>query len=166
LDRTRLKLPDTGRIADGAAGRQAAGRFAALEGVRILVVDDEADAQDLLRAVLERCGAEVTFAATASAALSALQRAPFDVLVSDIGLPGDDGYVLIRNVRALDAAHGGRIPALAITAYARLEDRDAAIAAGYQQYAAKPIDPAEFAAGVAALIDGANPWATAHEADP
>jgi CheY-like chemotaxis protein len=99
----------------------------------------------------------VTVAATASAALSALQRAPFDVLVSDIGLPGDDGYVLIRNVRALDAARGGRIPALALTAYARLEDRNAAIAAGYQEHAAKPIDPSEFAAAVAALIDGANP---------
>ena len=140
--------PSDQREAGGAAGRQG---LAVLAGVRVLVVEDEADAQDLLRAVLERCGAEVTVAATASAALSALQREPFDVLVSDIGLPGDDGYVLIRRVRALDAARGGRIPALALTAYARLEDRDAAMAAGYQQHAAKPIDPAEFAAAVADL---------------
>jgi len=72
-------------------------------------------------------------------------------------LPGDDGYALIRHVRALDVDGGGRIPALALTAYAALEDRDAAIPAGYQQHAAKPIDPTEFAAAVATLANRADP---------
>jgi two-component system CheB/CheR fusion protein len=127
------------------------GRLPALNGVRVLVVDDEADARELMRAILAQCGAEVTAAATARAALEKLDQAPFDVLVSDIAMPEDDGYDLIRNVRALDAERGGRIPALALTAYARVEDRAAAISAGYQQHAAKPIEPAELAAAVATL---------------
>ena len=84
-------------------------------------------------------------------ALEALGKASFDVLVSDIAMPEEDGYDLIRSVRALDAERGGRIPALALTAYARIEDRAAALAAGYQQHARKPIEPAELAAAVATL---------------
>jgi CheY-like chemotaxis protein len=95
--------------------------------------------------------AVVTVAATALAALEALEQAPFDVLISDIAMAGEDGYDLIRKVRALDAERGGRIPALALTAYARIEDRAQAISAGYQQHAAKPIEPAALAAAVAAL---------------
>ncbi|MGH7403204.1 MAG: PAS domain S-box protein [Candidatus Rokuibacteriota bacterium] len=141
-----------GTGADGtAAGDLAASPLPALDGVRVLVVDDEADARDLMRAVLAQSGAQVTVAATARGALEALGRAPFDVLVSDIAMPEDDGYALIRAVRALDGERGGRIPALALTAYARIEDRAEAIAAGYQQHAAKPIEPAELAAAVAAL---------------
>ena len=90
-------------------------------------------------------------AATARAALGALEQAAFDVLVSDIGMPEEDGYDLIRHVRALDAGRGGQIPALAVTAYARIEDRDKAIAAGYHEHAVKPIEPAELAAAVATL---------------
>ncbi len=134
-----------------AARALASGRLSALDGVRVLIVDDEADARELIRAVLAQCGAEVTVAATARAALEALGQAPFDVLVSDIAMPEDDGHDLIRTVRALDAGRGGRIPALALSAYARIEDRAAAIAAGYQQHAAKPIEPAELAAAVATL---------------
>jgi CheY-like chemotaxis protein len=115
-------------------------------------VDDEADARDLLGTILTQCGAEVTFTTSVREALEALQRARFDVLVSDIAMPEDDGYDLIRRVRALDAERGGRIPALALTAYARIEDRAEAIAAGFQQHAAKPIEPAELAAAVAALL--------------
>ena len=114
--------------------------------IRVLVVDDEPDARELIKAALSRYGAEVTVAATVRVALEALERAPFDVLVSDIAMPENDGYDLIRNVRALDAGRGGRVPALALTAYARIEDRAAAIAAGYQQFATKPIEPAELAA--------------------
>jgi len=99
----------------------------------------------------------VTAAATAGAALEALEQAPFDVLVSDIAMPDEDGYGLIRKVRALDAARGGRIPALALTAYAKIEDRTAAISAGYQQHAAKPIEPAELAAAVATLAGRVEP---------
>lgn len=139
-----------------AARAQASGRLPALNGIRVLVVDDEADARELMRAVLAQCGAEVTVAATAGAVLEALEQARFDVLVSDIAMPEDDGYDLIRSVRARDAERGGRIPALALTAYARIEDRAAAISAGYQQHAAKPIEPAELAAAVAALAGRAD----------
>ncbi|MGH7393278.1 MAG: PAS domain S-box protein, partial [Candidatus Rokuibacteriota bacterium] len=117
----------------------ASGRLPALDGVRVLVVDDEADTRELLRAILAQCGAQVTVAATARAVLEALDRAPFDVLVSDVVMPGEDGYDLIRKIRARGAERGGQLPALAVTAYARIEDRAAAIAAGYQQHAAKPI---------------------------
>jgi CheY-like chemotaxis protein len=119
-----------------------------LNGVRVLVVDDEPDARDLLTAVLEQRGADVTAVASAAEALQALERSTQDVLVSDIGLPGDDGYALIRAVRARDG-HGRRIPAVAVTAYARVEDRARALAAGFQVHVAKPIDPGEFAATIA-----------------
>ena len=134
-----------------AARAWESGRLPALNGVRVLVVDDEGDARELMRAILAQCGAEVTAAATAQSALAALEQTPFDVLVSDIAMPEDDGYDLIRNVRALEAERGGRIPALALTAYARVEDRAAAISAGYQQHAAKPIEPAQLATAVAIL---------------
>ena len=134
-----------------AARALASGRLAVLNGVRVLVVDDDEDARELMRAILAQCGAEVTVTATARAALEAVKQTPFDVLVSDIAMPEVDGYDLIRNVRALEAERGGRIPALALTAYARVEDRAAAISAGYQQHAAKPIEPAVLAAAVATL---------------
>ena len=156
LPLTEERFSDPGEVPVIQAGRRAAGEGVALDGIRVLLVEDETDAQDLLRSILARRGAEVTVVATASAALSELQRAEFDVLVSDIGLPGEDGYALIRRVRALGVQNGGRIPALALTAYARLEDREAALSAGYQQHAAKPIDPTEFAAAVADLAGRAD----------
>jgi CheY-like chemotaxis protein len=130
---------------------RASDQLPSLGGVRILVVDDEDDGRELVRAVLAQCGAEVTVAATAPAALEALAQASFDVLVSDIAMPEHTGYDLIRHVRALDPERGGRIPALALTAYARIEDREAALSIGYQHHATKPIEPAELAAAVAAL---------------
>jgi CheY-like chemotaxis protein len=114
-------------------------------------VDDEADARELMRAVLAESGASVTVAATVRGALKALEGDSFDVLVSDIAMPHEDGHDLIRKVRALDAERGGRIPALAVTAYARPEDRAAALASGYQEHVAKPIEPPELAALVATL---------------
>lgn len=138
--------------ADRTAARDlAAAQLPGLDGVRVLLVDDEADARELMRAILGQCGAQVTVAATARAALEALDRAPFDVLVSDIGMPEDDGYALIRAVRTRDPARGGQIPALALSAYARSEDRAEATSAGYHQHAAKPIEPADLAAAVARL---------------
>jgi CheY-like chemotaxis protein len=127
------------------------GRLPTLDGVRILVVDDEPDARELVRATLTQCGAEVTEVASVRAALEALEGARFDVLVSDIAMPDEDGYSLIRQVRSREAEGGGGIPALALTAYARIEDRMSAIDAGYQQHAIKPIEPAELAAAVATL---------------
>jgi CheY-like chemotaxis protein len=122
-----------------------------LAGLRVLVVDDERDARELVHAVLARCGAEVTTAASAAEAFASLQNAPHDVLLSDISMPGEDGYQLIRRVRALaDEARAG-IPAAALTAYARLEDRDAALAAGYHMHVAKPVEPAVLARVVRTL---------------
>jgi two-component system, chemotaxis family, CheB/CheR fusion protein len=120
-------------------------------GIRVLVVDDDADARELISTILAQCGAAVTAAASTQQALSALDRAPFDVLVSDIAMPEDDGYDLIRKVRARDAGRGGQIPALALTAYVGIEDRADALAAGYQQHAAKPIQPADLVAAVVTL---------------
>ena len=120
-------------------------------GIRVLVVDDDADARELISTILAQCGAAVTAAASTQEALSALDRAPFDVLVSDIAMPEDDGYDLIRKVRARDARRGGQIPALALTAYVGIEDRADALAAGYQQHAAKPIQPADLVAAVVTL---------------
>lgn len=125
--------------------------FPELAGVRVLVVDDERDARELVHAVLARCGAEVTTAASAAEAFASLQQASHDVLLSDISMPGEDGYQLIRRVRAMHDEPRARIPAAALTAYARLEDRDAALAAGYQMHVAKPVEPAVLARVVQTL---------------
>jgi PAS domain S-box-containing protein len=142
---------DDAGVHELAARGLGAGPLPALNGVRVLVVDDEADGRELVSAILGRCGAEVTVTASARAALEALDRARFDVLVSDIVMPEEDGYDLIRKVRAREPGRSGQIPALAVTAYARIEDRAAALSAGYQQHAAKPIEPAELVAAVATL---------------
>jgi hypothetical protein len=123
-----------------------------LDGLRVLVVDDEADARELMRMVLRGAGAEVMAAASADEALEQLERWSPDILVSDIGLPGDDGYVLIQKQREREAGHGPSIPALAVTAYARAEDRTRALAAGFQLHVPKPLEPADFVAAIASLV--------------
>ncbi len=123
----------------------------ALDGLRVLIVDDEAGAREVLTAMLERCGAEVRSAASAGEALEAIEEQRPGVLVFDIGMPGEDGYWLIRRVRALPAERGGGTPAVALTAYARTEDRVRALTAGYQVHLAKPVEPAELIAAVASL---------------
>jgi PAS domain S-box-containing protein len=123
----------------------------ALDGVRVLVVDDEGDARDYISFILEQRGADVTAAASVREALETLERIHPDVLLSDIGMAGEDGYALIRRVRALDVTQGGEIPAAALTAYARNEDRSRALSAGYQLHVAKPVDPVELIAVVAQL---------------
>jgi signal transduction histidine kinase/ActR/RegA family two-component response regulator len=128
-----------------------------LSGVQVLVVDDDADARGLLRSVLEAFGAQVEAVASASEALEALARGRPHVLVSDIGMPGTDGYELIRQVRQLGAAEGGATPAIALTAFARSEDRRRAIAAGYQMHLAKPVEPSEFVTVVASLAGAMGP---------
>jgi CheY-like chemotaxis protein/two-component sensor histidine kinase len=114
-----------------------------LSGVHILVVDDHEDARDLIRAVLETCGAEVETAADVDEAMLAFTHRVPDVLLSDIGMPGQDGYDLIHKVRQLHAERGGTVPAAALTAYARTEDRRKALNAGYSMHLAKPIEPGE-----------------------
>src|SRR5262249_10202628 len=120
-------------------------------GVRVLVVEDKADARELLRAALGQCGAQVTAVGTAAEALAALTEARPAVLVSDIGMPGEDGYALIQKVRARPVDQGGQIPALALTAYTRAEDRARAQHAGFNAHVAKPVDPTELVAAVADL---------------
>ena len=122
-----------------------------LDGLRILIVDDDADIRALLIYTLEVCGAEVMAAASADEAISALTASspPMDILISDIGMPDEDGYALLRRVRALEPENGGRIPAIALTAYARTQDRRAALLAGFQSHVAKPVEPAELIAVIA-----------------
>jgi len=124
-----------------------------LNGLRVLVVDDEADARDLLNTVLLEYGAEVTTVASASEAIEKIAQFHPDILVSDIGMPGEDGYTLIQKVRALKVEEGGKVPAIALTAYARAEDRTRALLAGFQLHVPKPVDPAELAVAIANLMD-------------
>ncbi|HYO52650.1 PAS domain-containing hybrid sensor histidine kinase/response regulator [Archangium sp.] len=114
-----------------------------IQGLRVLVVDDEEDVRELMVAMLDRCKVRVRTVKSASEALEALRRERFDVLVSDVGMPEEDGYMLIRQVRQLPLEQNGRIPALAMTAYARVEDRTRALLAGYQMHLPKPIVPSE-----------------------
>lgn len=122
-----------------------------LNGVRVLLVDDEPDARGFLIAALEECGAEVVAVGSVSEALATISHLKPDVLVSDIGMPIEDGYSLIRQLRQLTAEQGGQIPAIALTAYARAEDRMKAIAAGFQIHIPKPVEPAELVTVVASL---------------
>jgi len=127
-------------------------RPAALRGLRVLVVDDEADARELMRMILRSSGADVMAAGSADEAFEQVEQWHPDILVSDIGLPGDDGYALIQRLRSREAERGGSIPALALTAYARAEDKARALAAGFQVHLAKPLEPAEFVAAIANLV--------------
>ena len=115
------------------------------------MVDDDEDAREMLRAALNSYGAKVTTAPGALQALDALTSEQLDVLVSDINMPEIDGYELIRRVRAMKPEQGGRIPAVALTAYARAEDRLRALQSGYQTHVPKPVEPAELEVVVATL---------------
>ncbi|HKE03753.1 MAG TPA: PAS domain S-box protein, partial [Blastocatellia bacterium] len=122
-----------------------------LEGVRVLVVEDNPDTLEMLKFIFDERGAEVITAASVNEALEALERLRPDALVSDIAMPDRDGYDLIREVRSRGPERGGLIPAVAVTAYTRAEDRVRALAAGFQMHVAKPIDPDELIAVVASL---------------
>jgi CheY-like chemotaxis protein len=122
-----------------------------LDHVHVFVIDDEPDARDLLRTVLEDQGAKVTLFASAEDALDALKMTKPTVLVCDVGMPQTDGYQLIRKLRA-EEARGERIPALALTAFARAEDRKRSLVAGYQAHLAKPFDVGELILVIADLV--------------
>ncbi len=124
----------------------------ALRGARLLVVDDEPGARELMRALLERCGALVEVAASAAEGLALLRQVRPDLLLSDVGMPDEDGYEFIRKVRALSAEEGGRTPAVAVTAHARSEDRTRALLSGFRAHVSKPIEPAELVAVIASLL--------------
>ncbi|MEG4171829.1 MULTISPECIES: chemotaxis protein CheB [unclassified Microcoleus] len=129
-------------------------RVPSLEGLHILAVDDQIDTRDFLQFVLEGYGAEVLAVASARSAIAALTENPgrYDVLISDIGMPEEDGYFLIREVRALAAEAGGEIPAAALTAYAGDKERERAIEAGFQRHMVKPIQPVVLGLMVANLV--------------
>jgi PAS domain S-box-containing protein len=122
-----------------------------LDGLRVLIVDDERDTCELLRAVLEQCGSEVATASSVAEALEAIERVRPNVVISDLGMPGEDGYSLIAKLRALPAERGGKTPAAALTAYARVEDRLRVLRSGFQIHLPKPVEPAELVTVVANL---------------
>ena len=122
-----------------------------LDGLRILVVDDEADTRELLKEGLEHCGAKVRVAGSAAEAVDAIVAMVPDILISDIGMPGMDGYDLIRQVRGLPSNKGGRVAAIALTAYTRIEDRLHALRAGYDMHVPKPVELTELIAVAASV---------------
>jgi CheY-like chemotaxis protein/anti-sigma regulatory factor (Ser/Thr protein kinase) len=123
-----------------------------LAGIKALVIDDEPDARDLIKWVLASANAEVAMAGSAAEGLELFSKLRPDVVISDIGMPVKDGYDFIREMRSLFAADGKKTPAIALTAFARSEDRTRALLAGYQIHLAKPIEPAELLATVASLV--------------
>lgn len=138
---------------EGASAVRTISRFLAtdLQGVKVLAVDDDPDARAIMRRVLSEYGAEVVAADSAGDALQKLKEFQPHVLVSDIGMPNRDGYDLIRHVRS----HGfsfSALPAIALTAFARSDDRTRALVAGFQIHVAKPVDPSELTAAIATLV--------------
>lgn len=159
-----VRLPVAGlrpQVSESAPGARQWIGASVLEGTRILIVDDEADAREVLRAVLELEGADITLAESADEALLAMENETFDVLVADIGMPDRDGFALIRAVRDLDGSKAG-IPAIAVTAYASARERERALEAGYNWHVAKPVQPERL---VAAIV-GAVPNHLSDRADP
>ncbi|PSB44286.1 histidine kinase, partial [Cyanosarcina cf. burmensis CCALA 770] len=125
--------------------------YPSLNGLRVLVVDDEADTRQWITVVLEESGAEAIVVGSVGEALEVIEQQRPDVLISDIGMPGEDGYALIRKIRELEPQMGGTIPAVALTGYAREEDYTKALAEGFQLHVAKPIRAAELVAVVTSL---------------
>ena len=131
----------------------------ALDGLHILVVDDELDTRELVKIILEQNGAQVTIAASVAEALGLLRRESrllFDAIVSDIGMPEENGYTLIRQVRTLPATQGGQLPAIALTAFGRASDRIATLSAGFQMHVPKPVEAAELVMVIASLTGRAE----------
>jgi CheY-like chemotaxis protein len=144
-----VKHPD--RRHPVAADEMPDGVLPRLDGLSVLVVDDEPDSNEMVQTLLASCGAEVRVAASVRQALDILDRWRPDLLVSDIGMPGEDGYALIHEVRKRSVERGGELLAIALTAYARVEDRVKILTAGFQMHVTKPVDPMELATVVAAL---------------
>jgi CheY-like chemotaxis protein len=126
-------------------------RFAERENLRVLVVDDEPDTRLLLATIIESCGAIVKSADSAGEAFVLMKEFKPDLVISDIAMPIEDGYSLIRRVRELAPDRGGKIPAIALTAYAREEDRVLALNAGFQMHLSKPVEPDELLEAIKVL---------------
>ena len=148
-----VTLPRAGRAAAAATESEptapliggAAKNPDRLDGIRVLLVEDEVDSRDALSELLQCLGAEVEAVSSAAAALQAVQRRTPDVLVSDVGMPGEDGYSLIQQLRAREGSRSHGLPAVALTAYARVEDRAAALQSGFDAHVHKPVEPIELA---------------------
>ena len=120
--------------------------------MQVLLVDDQDDGRTLTSLVLTEAGASVTAVSSAGEALEWLEEQRPDVLVTDIALPGEDGYALVSQIRRRETEHGGFVPAIALTGFARAEDRTRILAAGFQAHVSKPLDPAELTAAIAAVV--------------
>lgn len=148
VSRSVEQMIDRVHAATAAYGEMAFDSPPDLSGVKILAVDDEADARHLLKTLFEQCGAEVVLCSTVGDAMRILTEYSPDVVVSDIGMPEEDGYALIRQIRET----GNRVPAVALTAFARTEDRFQALQAGYNMHVPKPVEPAELALVISRLV--------------
>jgi PAS domain S-box-containing protein len=144
-----VREPATSRLLQHTAAEQSPAFGQSLTGLRVLAVDDEPDAREMLAKLLKQLGAEIRTCGSAAETLAVLSEWSADVLLADIGMPVQDGYDLIRQVRALPADRGGNVPAVALTAYARPEDQARALAAGFQVHLPKPVDPNVLATVVA-----------------
>jgi signal transduction histidine kinase len=150
-----VRMPVTPQDVDEVEQVRIAQRAAAvpprLDGIRVLLVEDDADGRQVLTIILELAGAQVEAVESVREAMKALDVHRPNVVMSDIGLPDEDGYALVRRLRARDEAHGGGTPAIALTGYVTSEDRARLLAAGFQVYLRKPVEPSEIVAAVASL---------------
>ena len=149
---------ESGRLPSSTPAHRATREFQRvnLSGIKVLIVDDVADARDLMQRMLLEAGADVLTAASAEEGLSVLEAELPDVLVSDVGMPNVDGFEFMRRARALGDDRGGRVPAIALTAFARIEDRIRALRAGFQVHLSKPVEPSELIATVASVAGSAD----------
>ena len=149
------RRPSASRESDGSALAPsiAAGLSRPLHGRKVLIVEDHDDARDLVACVLGAAGAEVTTAASTSEALERIAAAMPDLLLADLGLPDEDGYTLLKRIRAIRTSDADALPAVALTAYARASDRDRALAAGFLDYVVKPVDPRELVNVIVSAIE-------------
>jgi CheY-like chemotaxis protein len=152
-----VTLPSLTLTLDSASSDQSVTAAQSLEGLRVLVLENEPDSRDLFTALLEESGAHVMAAASAREALALLDTRSVDVIVADIGLPDEDGYAFIRQVRIREGGGPHHVPALALTAYARPQDRERALTSGYQMHVAKPVAPGQLIAAVATLTRKVRP---------
>jgi CheY-like chemotaxis protein len=147
----RLSPSDATRASRSGSLPSTRPRALSLLGLRVLLVEDDDDARELVSAILEQAGAQVQSEASADEGFDAMLSFRPQLLVSDIAMPHQDGYSLVRRIRALDAQVGGGIPCVALTAFTRALDRERALAAGFTAHIGKPVDPAQLVATVGAL---------------